>query len=338
MRRKFIPCSKTPLEDILIKHKYLTEKDNHTIWESLVYPKFCIHRNLSGKYKGELCLNQKIDNHGYCKKHSPKIKIKCSGIKKNGESCKRNVNNIGQYCKYCIIRNTNKYECRINMQIFIVEDSYKYNSQLVLYKDIKQYIINKYIDFVNNIKIVLNKYNISFDYFLKILYLMSEMEKNMDFHSTIIRNNKEAITNPLSENNLHNSICKENKKKKKKNKSKLSKPAQKSWNQKIEDNDKCVNNIMEVLNGKTIEERIKEFIFIMLKDFCRDNLHKKIVYDKFIYYFNLGIRDLYGMCYLVPVNNKNEIINIKEDYIKCIIDDTIMMTSNFYLLINELVK
>lgn len=57
MRRDYIPCNKIPLEDILIKNKYITDNDNTSIWETLIHKQFCKKRDK----KGNLCLNKNIN-------------------------------------------------------------------------------------------------------------------------------------------------------------------------------------------------------------------------------------------------------------------------------------
>src|SRR4051794_34874410 len=70
--------------------------------------KFCKHIIKKEKNIEKLCLNKNINSSGFCKKHTPKILIKCSGKNSKNGNCKRNVNKKGQLCIYCIKKNTKK--------------------------------------------------------------------------------------------------------------------------------------------------------------------------------------------------------------------------------------
>lgn len=190
--RQYYPCIKSQLEDILNKHNYL---NNNNIWDVIIHKNFCIHKNITGKNKNQICLNKKIDSEGYCKRHSKKETTKCNGRTLKGDECKRNIKVKTKYCKYCIKKKSNIYKCNYNIFDISLLDHVISNKQekadplknkIVKKFNFKLYIIQKIneiktyiLNFISNYKISVNIFICIFELYIKI----SKKEEKMQFHS-----------------------------------------------------------------------------------------------------------------------------------------------------------
>jgi hypothetical protein len=172
----------------------LTNITNHyeheNIFLELIDSTFCKHIHKRSKNKYKLCLSKHSPDSIYCKRHKLKSLNKCSGKNRNGDNCRRNVRREGQLCNYCIKKNVKIYKCLINISnIFIIEESYKYDNKIVPYFD----FFNNLNIFIKKLLDFLHKHNILF-YVLYLLLILktSKNENKMQFH---LLNKKEQIIN-----------------------------------------------------------------------------------------------------------------------------------------------
>lgn len=184
----YAPCNVSHLSDLITLCWDLTNtrgpKEQEEIFLDLLDGNFCKHIYNKGKNKNKLCLIKHNVTSSFCKKHTPKKLIKCSGKNRNGKNCNRNVKKEGNLCIYCIKKNVNVYKCKINISnIFILENSYKYNNCIVPYHNIFSEFMNEINIFINKLLKILNKYKIPFDIFYMLLIIITgEMEHKMQFH------------------------------------------------------------------------------------------------------------------------------------------------------------
>lgn len=190
--RQYYPCIKTQLEDILNKHNYLNDNN---IWNVIIHKNFCIHKNITGKNINQLCLNKKINDEGYCKRHSARELTKCNGKTLKGDQCKRNIKEKNKYCKYCIKKKSNTYICKYNifdisLLDYVIsgknEKSDPFKNKIIKKFCLKSYIMQKFYEIKTYILKTIKNYGISVDIFNCILKMFIEISKNvekMQFHS-----------------------------------------------------------------------------------------------------------------------------------------------------------
>jgi hypothetical protein len=170
----YVPCDVNHFSDIIQIYCDLTDTINplekEKIFLEFIDDNFCKHIHKRSKNKDGLCLSKINYKSIYCKRHTPKVLIKCYGKNRYGEKCRRNVKQKGQLCIYCIKKNVKTYKCLINISnLFIIEESYKYSHEVV-----------PFFDFNNKFLQHLNKYNVLF--YILLIIITGKNENKMHFH------------------------------------------------------------------------------------------------------------------------------------------------------------